>query len=95
MRTIQEKLNSLTPKSVCFFAKQDATFSHSFLAAKVFESIPNKYTEDIADYFERHVSQYDLLPNHRNLSVSQMFGLMTKSLPYKWDNNVCTCKIII
>lgn len=83
MRTIQEKLNSLTPKSVWYFAKQDANFDHSFLAAKVFDSIPNKHIEDIADYFERHVGQYGILPNHRILSVGQMFGLITKSSPYR------------
>lgn len=83
MRTIEEKLNSLTPKSVWYFAKQDANFDHSFLAAKVFESISDKHIEDIADYFERHVSEYGILPNHRILSVGQMFGLLTKSSPYK------------
>ena len=83
MRTIQEKLKSLTPKSVWYFAKQDANFDHSYLAAKVFNSIPNKYIEDIAGYFERHVGQYGILPNHRILSVGQMFGLITKSSPYR------------
>jgi hypothetical protein len=83
MRTVQEKLKSLTPKSVWYFAKQDANFDHSYLAAKVFDSIPNKYIEDIADYFERHVGQYGILPNHRILSVGQMFGLITKSSPYR------------
>lgn len=83
MRTVQEKLNSLTLMSVWFFAKQDANFDHSFLAAKIFDSIPNKYIEDIADYFERHVGQYGILPNHRILSDGQMFGLITKSSPYR------------
>lgn len=83
MRTIQEKLNSLTPKSVWYFAKQDADFDHSFLAAKVFDSIPNKYLANVADYFESHVGRYGILPNHRILSVGQMFGLITKSSPYK------------
>ncbi len=83
MRTVQEKLKSLTPKSVWYFAKQDANFDHSFLAAKVFDSIPDKQIEDIADYFESHVAQYGILPNHRILSVGQMFGLITKSSPYR------------
>lgn len=83
MRTIQEKLESLTPKSVWYFAKQDANFDHSFLAAKVFDAIPNKQIEDIAGYFENHVAKYGILPNHRILSVGQMFGLITKSSPYK------------
>ena len=29
MRTVQEKLNSLTPKSIWYFAKQDANFNHT------------------------------------------------------------------
>lgn len=83
MRTAQEKLNSLTPMSVWYFAKQDANFDHTFLAAKVFDSIPNKYIEDIADYFERHVGQYGILPNHIILSVCEMFGLITQTSPYR------------
>lgn len=82
MQTISEKLNSLTPKSVWYFAKQDANFDHSFLAAKVFDAIPYKYLEDIGDYFETHVTEYGILPNHRILSVGQMFGMLTKSSPY-------------
>lgn len=83
MRTIQEKLDGLTAKSVWYFAKQDANFDHSFLAAKVFDTIPEKYLDDIADYFESNVGQYGILPNHRILSVSQMFGMLTKSKPYQ------------
>ncbi len=82
MRTVTEKLKSLSSKSVWYFAKQDANFDHSFFAAKVFDSIPNKYIEDISDYFERHVGKYGILPNHRILSVGQMFGLITKKSPY-------------
>ena len=82
MRTITEKLKDLTPKSVWYFAKQDANFDHSFLAAKVFDTIPYKYLEDIGDYFETHVAEYGILPNHRILSVGQMFGMLTKSAPY-------------
>lgn len=82
MRTIQEKLTSLTSKSVWYFAKQDANFDHSFLAAKLFESIPNKSVVDIADYFDQYIVQYGILPNHRILSVGQMFGMITKSSPY-------------
>ena len=82
MRTVTEKLKSLSPKSVWYFAKQDANFDHSFFAAKVFDSIPNRYIEDIGDYFERHVGKYGILPNHRILSVGQMFGMITKSSPY-------------
>ena len=77
MRTVEEKLNSLNANSVWSFAKQDVDFVKAFKAVQLFKTIPSTET-NVEEFFREHGSDDDLR-NHRVLSSSQMFGLLTKN----------------
>ena len=78
MRTINDKLNSLTENSVWSFAKQDVDFVNAFKAVKIFKMIPSS-TVNVEDFFNNHSLDDGFKVNHRMLSSSQMFGLLTKT----------------
>ena len=52
MRTVEQKLASLTEKSVWYFAKHDTDFDKSFRAVKIFDEIPDRTETKIEDVFE-------------------------------------------
>lgn len=87
MRTFQEKLDSLTEKSVWTFTKQDISFDNAFRAAKLFQSIPDYENTPIKEYFDEHYLDYGISSkNYRVLVIAQLFGLITKGDFYEKGN---------
>jgi len=83
MRTYNEKLASLTEKSVWVITKQTVNFDEAFKAAKLFAEIPNRKSTNIADYFSKNYLRYGLAEdNYRTLVIPQFFGLITKTPLY-------------
>ena len=82
MRTVEQKLASLSRNSVWYFAKQDANFDKSFRAVQIFDQIPDREQTNIEDYYAQNGSRFNFDSNHRILSVAQLFGLLTKSAPF-------------
>lgn len=80
MRTINDKLNSLTANSVWAFAKQEIDFVKAFKAVKIFKMIPPE-TDKVEEFFKNNNFEDDgyIAKNHRALVISQMFGLLTKN----------------
>lgn len=87
MRTVEQKLASLTADSVWYFAKQDADFDNSFRAVQIFDQIPDREHTNIEDYYATNASRFNFHSNHRILSVAQLFGLITKSAPFERRGN--------
>jgi len=79
MRTIQQKLKSLSYDSVWIFTKQSTVFDEAFRAAKLFND-SYKNDDNLEKYFSDHYLDYDLSTNrHRSWVISQLFGLITKT----------------
>ena len=53
MRTINDKLNSLTANSVWAFAKQEIDFVKAFKAVKIFKMIPPG-TDKVEEFFKNN-----------------------------------------
>ena len=83
MRTVEQKLSSLTPDSVWYFAKQDTDFDKSFKAVQIFDQIPDRANTNIGDYFAANADRFNFHSNHRILSVAQLFGLLSKAAPFE------------
>ena len=83
MRTVEEKLSSLTKSSVWYFAKQDTNFDNAFKAVEIFDTIPDRQNTNIEDYYNTHGAEYGFHSNHRALSVAQMYGLLSKANPFE------------
>ena len=83
MRTVEEKLSSLTKSSVWYFAKQDTNFDNAFKAVEIFDKIPDRQNTNIEDYYNTHGAEYGFHSNHRALSVAQMYGLLSKANPFE------------
>lgn len=83
MRTVEEKLSSLTKSSVWYFAKQDTNFDNAFKAVEIFDKIPDRHNTNIEDYYNTHGAEYGFHSNHRALSVAQMYGLLSKANPFE------------
>lgn len=83
MRTVEQKLASLRADSVWYFAKQDTDFDNSFRAVQLFDQISDRQNADISDCFAKDAARFGTKPNHRILSVAQLFGLLTKSAPFE------------
>ena len=83
MRTVEEKLSSLTKSSVWYFAKQDTNFDNAFKAVEIFDKIPDRHNTNIEDYYKTHGAEYGFDSNHRALSVAQMYGLLSKANPFE------------
>ena len=81
MRTVEQKLASLSANSVWYFAKQDANFDNSFRAVKIFDQIPDRLNANIENYYAENGARFGFHSNHRILSVAQLFGLLTKAAP--------------
>ena len=83
MRTVEQKLSSLTPDSVWYFAKQDTDFDKSFRAVQIFDQIPDRANTNIGDYYAANADRFNFHSNHRILSVAQLFGLLSKAAPFE------------
>ena len=83
MRTVEQKLASLSANSVWYFAKQDANFDNSFRAVKIFDQIPDRLNANIENYYAENGARFGFHSNHRILSVAQLFGLLTKAAPFE------------
>ena len=83
MRTVEEKLSSLTKSSVWYFAKQDTNFDNAFKAVEIFDKIPDRHNTNIEDYYNTYGTEYGFHSNHRALSVAQMYGLLSKANPFE------------
>ncbi len=84
MRNYKDKLSSLSSDSVWKFPKQDTDFDNAFRAAKLFNDIPNREEVNIESYFEKNYKKYGITTSrHRMFVISQMYGLITKTLFYK------------
>lgn len=83
MRTVEEKLSSLTKSSVWYFAKQDTNFDNAFKAVEIFDKIPDRHNTNIEDYYNTHGAEYGFHSNHRALSMAQMYGLLSKANPFE------------
>lgn len=84
MYDFQNKLNSLTESSVWVFTKQETSFDDAFKAVKLLSEIPDKENVNIEEYFAKNSSNYDICTgNHRMLTTTQLYGLLTKTPPYK------------
>lgn len=82
--TYEEKLASLQANSVWIFTKQETDFDESFKAAKLFDEIPNRETENIESYFAINYARYAIsTARHRILVIPQFYGLMTKTPFYE------------
>lgn len=77
---IQEKLNSLSVKSIWYFAKQETSFDKVFDACSLLAAYPN---ETATKVFETHKGENGVASNYRILSVAQLFGLLSKSNPFQ------------
>lgn len=79
-----EKLNRLTPKDIWVFTKQSVDFDNAFKAVKLFKEMPNRDTNKIEIYFKNNFKRYGIdTDRHRVLIIAQLFGLLTKTPPYK------------
>ncbi len=83
MRTVEQKLSSLTKSSVWYFAKQDTSFDNAFKAVEIFDRIPDRQNTNIEEYYNTHGAEYGFHSNHRALSVAQMYGLLSKTNPFE------------
>jgi len=83
MRTVEEKLSSLTAQSVWYFAKQDTNFDNAFKAVQIFDRIPNRDQSNIESSFREKADAIGFESNHRILSVAQMYGLLSKNSPFE------------
>lgn len=84
MRKYEDKLKSLSDKSVWKFPKQDTDFDNAFKAAKLFHEIPHREDTNIEKYFAEYYTKYDITTDrHRMLVIPQMYGLITKTPFYK------------
>lgn len=83
MRTVEQKLSSLTKSSVWYFAKQDTNFDNAFKAVEIFNEIPDRQNTNIEEYYNTHGDEYSFHSNHRALSVAQMYGLLSKATPFE------------
>lgn len=79
-----EKLSRLTQKDIWVFTKQSVDFDNAFKAVKLFNEMPNRDTENIEAYFKKNFERYCIdTDRHRVLIIAQLFGLLTKTPPYK------------
>ena len=79
-----DKLNRLTESDVWVFTKQSIDFDNAFRAVKLLNEMPNRDTENIENYFTQNYGRYNIDTNrHRVLIIAQLFGLLTKTPPYK------------
>lgn len=77
---IKEKIDSLTDKSIWYFAKQETSFDKVFQACLLID----KYSgETVNDVFKNHAESNNVSSNYRVLSVAQLFGLLTKTNPFQ------------
>ena len=77
---IKEKIDSLTDKSIWYFAKQETNFDKVFQACLLID----KYSgEAVNDVFKNHAESNNVSSNYRVLSVAQLFGLLTKTNPFQ------------
>lgn len=77
---IKEKIDSLTDKSIWYFAKQETSFDKVFQACLLID----KYSgETVSDVFNNHAESNNVSSNYRVLSVAQLFGLLTKTNPFQ------------
>lgn len=71
------------------FAKQETSFDEAVRATRIFDayqklSDKKKNEKTLEDFFKEESSKYHVgTDRHRILSVAQMFGLITKHIPYK------------
>lgn len=77
---IKGKIDSLTDKSIWYFAKQETSFDKVFQACLLID----KYSgETVSDVFNNHAESNNVSSNYRVLSVAQLFGLLTKTNPFQ------------
>lgn len=77
---IKGKIDSLTDKSIWYFAKQETSFDKVFQACLLID----KYSgEAVNDVFKNHAESNNVSSNYRVLSVAQLFGLLTKTNPFQ------------
>ena len=77
---IKGKIDSLTDKSIWYFAKQETSFDKVFQACLLID----KYSgETVSEVFNNHAKSNNVSSNYRVLSVAQLFGLLTKTNPFQ------------
>lgn len=76
---IEEKIDSLTEKSIWYFAKQETSFDKVFKACLLIDKYPDEATTEV---FQNHAEENGVGSNYRVLSVAQLFGLLTKTNPF-------------
>lgn len=77
---IKDKINSLTEKSIWYFAKQETSFDKVFKACLLIDKYPDGTINEI---FENYADANGVGSNYRVLSVAQLFGLLTKTNPFQ------------
>ncbi len=77
---IEEKIDSLTEKSIWYFAKQETSFDKVFKACLLIDKYPDEATTEV---FQNHAEENGVGSNYRVLSVAQLFGLLTKTNPFQ------------
>lgn len=85
MISAEEYVKSLDKKSVWVFTKQKVSdFNEIIKVTNFFDSIPNKETTNIEEYFKNHHVDFEVeTDRHRTLVIPQFFGLITKTPFYK------------
>jgi len=79
-KTYLDRLCELNDFSIWIFTKQETDFDQAFLAAKLFDEIPDLDSANIEEYFANNHSKYGISTNvHRSLVISQLYGLITKT----------------
>ena len=83
MRTIEEKIASLNPTSIWYFAKQDSNFDNAFRAVQIVDKLGQRWFDEGTNAWNELASKKGFEPNHRILSVAQLLGLLTKETAFK------------
>lgn len=94
MITLNDNNESLNEYSVWRFPKQDTSFDNAFRAAQLFNSLSGKST-NVEKYFVENFKNFGVNSNvHRVLTISQMYGLITRTPFYhrsvKYSNEKVT-----
>ena len=82
---IEQKLSELQEKSVWYFAKQETNFDKVFFVMKVLDD-SHAWGSDVTSICNNNEQLIkEGLTNHRILSNAQLYGLLTKKIPYSKD----------
>lgn len=90
-----KKLAQLSENDIWIFTKQSVSFDNAFKSVQLFNDMPDKVNDipdkdsvNIEGYFKENFETYDIhTGRHRVLVIAQMYGLLTKTPPYKRGGN--------